>query len=86
MLCLSRQTGEPKMNNPKFIPDTNDWGPFIDGRSFVTGVLVKPGYRYVRTASKIASGMYYDRLIGTWAYAESLNGKVTRTSEWHTTS
>ncbi len=66
----------------KFIADDNTFGPYNDGRSYSTGIVVE-GY-IMDLRNPLDSGfMYKTRIVGRWAKAECLNGQVKRLEDWN---
>lgn len=69
------------LHEPEFVPDSNEYGPFIDGRCYQTGFLFadSPRWEEVRNPE---TGFWFRRPAGRHAPAERLNGVVRQTGEW----
>jgi hypothetical protein len=66
----------------KFIADSNTWGPFVDGRTYHTGVVFENEPAFGWRPSAVCNGEFRRVPVGRYAPAESLNGKIRLTGDW----
>lgn len=64
-----------------FVADFNTWGPYLDGRTYQTG-LVFAGKPAFKDAISQYTGYGITIPVGRYATADCTNGVIRRTSAW----